>query len=44
MDVALTNRLSNAAFVAPTFPTLPTGAGGLLLFPLSTTVTLGTGP
>jgi hypothetical protein len=43
MDVALTNLLTNAAFVAPTFPTPPSGTTGVLLFPFATTVTAGSG-
>jgi hypothetical protein len=43
MDVALTNLLTNAAFVAPTFPTPPAGTTGVLLFPFTTTVTTGSG-
>jgi hypothetical protein len=43
MDVALTNLLTNAAFVAPSFPTTPAGTSGVLLFPFATTVTAGSG-
>jgi hypothetical protein len=43
MDVALTNRLTHAAFVAPTFPTPPAGSSGVLLFPFATAVTAGSG-
>jgi hypothetical protein len=34
-DVALTNRLTGAALVTPTFPPPPLGEQGLLLFPFS---------
>jgi hypothetical protein len=43
MDVALTNLLTNASLVAPTFPTPPVGTSGVLLFPFATTVTAGSG-
>jgi hypothetical protein len=43
MSVALVNKLTNAAFVAPTFPAPPAGSSGLLLFPFSTTVSAGSG-
>lgn len=43
MDVALTNLLTNAAFVTPTFPTPPAATTGVLLFPFATTVTSGFG-
>jgi hypothetical protein len=43
MDLALTNLLTNAAFVPPSFPTPPAGTSGVLLFPFSTTVSGGSG-
>jgi hypothetical protein len=43
MDMALTNLLTNTAFVTPTFPTPPTATSGVLLFPFATVVTAGSG-
>jgi len=43
MDVALTNLVTHAAFVTPSFPTPPVGTSGVLLFPFATSVTGGSG-
>lgn len=43
-DVAVSNRLTSATLVAPTFPPSLAGSGGLLLFPFAATQVVGGAP